>query len=125
MFSKEVTRDNGTQVTVTAQSEAELEAAVASAKSIKSATYPNINVPVEKGKDLIDVDEALNVNLVDGRGAHNSPNDAVNEDGSLAGDPAVASPGAGEAPRKAAGTGEPIGKPTISEPKSEASKSED
>lgn len=116
MFSEEVERKNGTKVTVSAKTEEELAAAVASMQSLEAATYPNINVPVEKGKDLVEVDDALNVKLADGRGAHNSPNDAVNEDGSLAGDPKVASPGAGEAPMKAADSGAPVGEPTIPEP---------
>jgi len=119
MFSEEVTRKDGSKVTVSAKTEEELKQAVEGQKNMVPATYPNINVPVAKGHDLIDVDEALNVNLVNGTGAHNSPNDAVKEDGSLEGDPKVASPGAGEAPLKAAGSGEPVGEPTIAEPKSE------
>lgn len=116
MYSEEVERKDGSKVTVTAQNKEDLSKAVEAQKGMTPATYPNINVPVEKGKDLVEVDEALNVNLVDGRGAHNSPNDAVNEDGSLAGDPKVASPGAGESPLKAADSGAPVGDPTIPEP---------
>lgn len=121
MFSEEVTRKDGSKVTVSAKTEDELKQAVKVQEGMVPATYPNINVPVAKGHDLIDVDEALNVKLVDGTGAHNSPNDAVNEDGSLEGDPTVASPGAGEAPSKAAGSGEPVGEPTIAEPESKES----
>lgn len=116
MFSTEITRDNGSKVIVTTTNKQDLKTAVEQAKSVKPATYPNINVPVAKGHDLVEVDEALNVNLVDGTGAHNSPNDAVKADGSLEGDPKVASPGAGEAPKKEADTGKPVGEPTIPGP---------
>lgn len=119
MFSEEVTRKDGSKTTVSAHSKEDLNEAVKNVKGMEAPTYPNINVPVAKGKDLLEVDDALNVHLADGRGAHNSPNDAVREDGSLSGDPKVASPGAGEAPLKAAGSGTPIGDAPIEQPAEE------
>lgn len=120
MESKEVTRKDGTTVRVYASDKDALDKAVKETESLETVTYPNINVPVAKGHDLLEVDESLNTKLVDGTGAHNSPRDAVRDDGSLEGDPKVASPGAGEAPEKAVGTGAPVGDPTIDEPKEES-----
>jgi hypothetical protein len=123
MFQETFTDDKGVEHTVFADSQENLDKAVADKKDLKGATYPNINVPLPKGHDLIQVGEDLSVTTVDGTGAHNSPRDAVRDDGSLEGDPAVASPGAGEAPLKVAGTGEPVGDPTIAMPKEDTSKS--
>lgn len=117
MFSQTVKHPDGTMRQVTAKTEDELKKAVADVKKLKPATYPNINVPVEKGHDLVEVDDAMNVNLVDGTGAHNSPRDAIRDGGKLEGDKDVASPGAGEAPRREANTGNPVGDPTVQEPK--------
>jgi hypothetical protein len=121
MFSETFTDDRGQEKTVFASSEADLKEAVKNAKEVKPATYPNINVPVKKGHDLVEVDEALNTELVDGTGAHNSPRDAVRDDGSFEGDPEVVAPGLDEAPLKEAGTGEPVGDPAVKADETEKS----
>jgi len=113
MFTDTFTDENGQEKTVIADSQENLDKAVADAKAVKPATYPNINVPVAKGHDLVEVDEALNVNLVDGTGAHNSPENAINDDGSQNGDPDVVASGLDEAPLKEASTGKPVGKPAV------------
>lgn len=77
MFSENVKLEDGTTKRVTAGSEEDLKAAVKVAKEQKAPVYPNINHPVQKGHDLVAVDEDVNHVLVDGTGAHNSPNDAV------------------------------------------------
>jgi hypothetical protein len=85
MFSKVVKDQNGTEKTVIAQSEEELNDAAKAVESGQKPTYPNINVPVRKGHDLIETQEDLSSKLVDGTGAHNSPRDAVRDDGSIEG----------------------------------------
>lgn len=78
MFSEDVTTKNGTTKHVVADTKEDLAAAVKVAKGEEAPVYPNINHPVQKGHDLVAVDGDINKVLVDGTGAHNSPNDAVN-----------------------------------------------
>lgn len=66
-------------------------------------TYPNINVPVKKGHDLVEVQPDFSVKLVDGTGAHNSPRDAVRDDGSVEGNPDVDVAGMDEPAEKTQG----------------------
>lgn len=90
MPEKTVTSGAGVEKRVVADNQADLDAAV---QAVEAETQPvgvDINVPVKKGHDLVDVDEtSQTVGLSDGTGAHNSPRDAVNDDGSLEGDPEV------------------------------------
>ncbi len=69
-------KDGGTK-TVIADSEADLKEAVKVAGADSAPVYPNINHPVQKGHDLVATGSDLSKVLVDGTGAHNSPNDAV------------------------------------------------
>lgn len=78
MFSEDVKTKDGGVKHVVASSEEELKEAVRVAKGDAAPVYPNINHPVQKGHDLVAVDADVNKVLVDGTGAHNSPNDAVN-----------------------------------------------
>jgi len=84
-FSETVTTKDGTQKTVTADTKENLKEAVKVAKNESAPTYPNINKPVAKGHDKVDVQDDLSVQLKDGTGAHNSPHDAINADGSTEG----------------------------------------
>lgn len=86
MFQEEVTNKDGTKKTVVAGSQKELDEAVKAAKNESAPVYPNINHPVQKGHDLFVVDEDVNKVLVNGEGAHNSPLDAIDEDGNERGD---------------------------------------
>jgi len=125
MFSKTFTTEDGQVKTVYADSEDALATAVDGVKAVKAPTYPNINVPLPKGKDLLQVNEDFSVDVADGTGAHNSPRDAVRDDGSLEGNPEVASPGAGEHALKVAGTGEGVGEVPVAEPKESKADSEE
>lgn len=107
MFSQEVTDKDGNKRNVIGADEAEVKDTAKAVSNQTAATYPNINKPVKKGHDLIDVDGALNVNLVDGTGAHNSPRDAIRDDGTVEGDPKVPLSSEDEPDRLKAGTGEP------------------
>jgi hypothetical protein len=78
MFSKDVKTQSGTTKRVVAGSKEDLNDAVKVAEGESTPVYPNINHPVQKGHDLVAVDADVNKVLVDGTGAHNSPNDAVN-----------------------------------------------
>lgn len=78
MFSEDVKNKDGNVKHVVAGSKEELAEAVKVAKGEQAPVYPNINHPVQKGHDLVAVDGDVNKVLVDGTGAHNSPNDAVN-----------------------------------------------
>lgn len=91
--SETVTTQDGVQKTVIAENETELRAAVKQAKADKAPVYPNINHPVQKGHDLVAVDEDVNKVLVDGEGAHNSPYNAVDDSGDESGDPDVTAAG--------------------------------
>jgi len=77
-FTDEVIAKDGTVKHIWADSKEDLKAAVKEAKSDEAPVYPNINHPVQKGHDLVAIDGDVNKVLVDGTGAHNSPNDAVN-----------------------------------------------
>lgn len=87
MHEETVTSGAGVEKRVVASTEQELAEAV---KAVKAETQPvgvDINVPVAKGHDLVNVDEtSQTVGLSDGTGAHNSPRNAVRDDGSLEGD---------------------------------------
>src|SRR3954467_5104503 len=87
MFEETVTSGAGVEKRVVASTQEELDQAV---KAVKAETQPvgvDINVPVKKGHDLVNVDEtSQTVGLSDGTGAHNSPRNAVRDDGSVEGD---------------------------------------
>lgn len=90
MFEETVVSGAGVEKRVVASTKAELDAAVSAVKKETNPVAIDINVPVAKGHDLVDVDETgQTVGLRNGAGAHNSPLDAVNEDGSRNGDPSV------------------------------------
>jgi hypothetical protein len=76
-MEKVFTDDSGRERRVVAPTQEELDEAVKSVKGMSKPTYPNINVPVAKGHDLVEVQDDLSMKLVDGTGAHNSPNNAV------------------------------------------------
>jgi hypothetical protein len=76
-LSKQVELEDGTFKTVYAENEADLKAGIESVKADTAPVYPNINHPVQKGHDLVALSGELDKVLVDGTGAHNSPNDAV------------------------------------------------
>lgn len=84
-FSETVTTKDGFQKTVFADSKEDLADAVKVAKGETQPVYPNINKPVQKGHDKVDVQGDLSVKLKDGTGAHNSPRDAVRDDGKAEG----------------------------------------
>lgn len=88
-FTKTVTTKDGVEKNIVADSQEDLDAAVKAAKSETSPTYPNIDRPVKKGHDLVNVEEDGSVELVDGTGEHNSPREAVRDDGSPEGDTLV------------------------------------
>jgi hypothetical protein len=77
MVSENVTTKDGHLKTVYAEDDKALAEAVKQAKEDSAPVYPNINHPVAKGHDLVAVDGDVNKVLVDGTGAHNSPNNAV------------------------------------------------
>lgn len=81
MFSKEVTDKDGQKHTVFASTEDQLVQAASNVEGASKPTYPNINHPVAKGHDLVETQDDMSTKLVDGTGAHNSPNDAVQSDG--------------------------------------------
>lgn len=89
MFEETVQTQDGHTKRVVASDKKELAEAVKAVKAEKVSTPFDINVPVRKGFDLLDVDEALVVEPADGRGAHNSPRSAVRDDGTVEGDPEV------------------------------------
>lgn len=89
-FQEQVTSPSGQVKTVVADSKDELDAAVKAVKNEKVPVTVDINLPVRKGHDLLVVEEdGVTQGLTDGRGAHNSPRNAIEDDGSLAGDPDV------------------------------------
>lgn len=112
MHQETVTNKDGVEKRVFANDKKDLAEAVSELKGQTAPTYPNINVPVEKGKDLVDVSENMSVNLVDGRGAHNSPRDARNDNGDIEGEAEVPMIGAEEKPFKQANTAEPVDSPS-------------
>lgn len=90
MFEETVTTKAGTQKRVVAGSEEELRDAVEAAKNERAPRTVDINVPVRKGHDLLTVEaDGVTQGLADGTGAHNSPRDAVRDDGTVEGDPDV------------------------------------
>lgn len=107
MFEEDVKDKDGNVKHVVASSQEELDDAAKVASGQTTPVHPNINVPVQKGYDLTEVQEDASVKLVDGRGAHNSPNDAVDADGNKAGDPDVPVVALEEAPYLAV-DGEPV-----------------
>jgi hypothetical protein len=96
MPQKEVETKDGNKKLVVADSQADLDEAVKVAQKDAAPVYPNINHPVAKGHDLVAVGSDVSKVLVDGTGAHNSPMDAVNADGSENGDPSVRAAGMDE-----------------------------
>jgi len=122
MVSKVVKDAQGNEHTIIAQSDEELDQAVKDFKAVKAPVYPNINVPVQKGHDLVEVDEALNKTLVNGEGAHNSPENAIDDNGQQTGDPNVVASGLDEAPFKEVNTGNPVGEPMVAPDKADKPK---
>jgi len=98
--SKQVTRKNGTVTNVSASTQEELDDAVKTIENETAPVYPNINHPVQKGHDLVALDGELNKVLINGEGAHNSPYDAIDEDGNESGDPKIQAAGIEEAAYK-------------------------
>ncbi len=97
-----VTRKDGSTVNVVVpdgdkKAVTEAENAV---KNTEAPVYPNINHPVAKGHDLVAVGPDASKVLVDGSGAHNSPMNAVEADGTENGDPKVTASGMDEAAYK-------------------------
>jgi hypothetical protein len=85
-FTETVTTENGAEKKVVASSQAELDEAVKAAKAEKAPTFVDINVPLQKGHDLLRVEgDAVTQGATDGTGAHNSPNQAIKADGSVEG----------------------------------------
>lgn len=95
-FSEDVKLKNGGTKHVVADSEADLKEAVKLAGSEEAPVYPNINRPVQKGHDLVATGSDLSKVLVDGEGAHNSPYNAIDDDGKETGDPKVEASGLDE-----------------------------
>ena len=97
-----VTRKDGSTVNVVVPDgdKSAVAEAEKAAKNTEAPVYPNINHPVAKGHDLVAVGPDASKVLVDGTGAHNSPQDAVNADGSENGDPSVKAAGLEEAAYK-------------------------
>ena len=89
MVEKTVTDASGQTRRVVAEDDKALNEIAAQVEKQHVANYPDINVPVRKGHDLLAVDADANLVLADGTGAHNSPRDAVRDDGSVEGDPNV------------------------------------
>lgn len=77
---KVVTDAQGVQHTVVGSSDdkSAFNDAVKAVENDGAPVYPNINHPVEKGHDLVARGGDMSAVLVDGTGAHNSPNNAVN-----------------------------------------------
>lgn len=87
MHEETVVTPNGTSKRVIAANKEDLAEAVSAAKNESVVVSPDINVPVKKGHDLLAVEsDGVTVGLADGSGAHNSPRDAVRDDGSIEGD---------------------------------------
>lgn len=93
---KDVKTQDGNTKRVVADNDADLKEAVKVAEQDGAPVYPNINHPVAKGHDLVAVGPDASKVLVDGTGAHNSPENAVNADGSENGDPKVTAAGLNE-----------------------------
>lgn len=89
MPNKTVTTKSGVEKNIIANTQEELDEAVKVATGEESPTYPNIDVPVAKGHDLVEVQGDLSKELIDGTGAHNSPRNAVKDDGSAEGNSTV------------------------------------
>lgn len=80
MHEATVTTPNGVEKRVVAASKADLDEAVKAAKNESVVVSPDINVPVQKGHDLLLVaSDGVTVGLTDGSGVHNSPRDAVGD----------------------------------------------
>lgn len=87
--SERVELKNGQTKTIFADNKEDLAEAVKVAKDEEAPVYPNINRPVQKGHDQVAVGPDVSKVLVDGEGAHNSPWDAIDEDGNERGDDEV------------------------------------
>ena len=92
-FTKVVKNKDGNNVTVIGTDEKEFNEAVKSVQNDAAPVYPNINHPVQKGHDLVAVGSDVSKVLVDGEGAHNSPNDAIDENGKESGDKNITAAG--------------------------------
>lgn len=106
--SKQVERPDGTRVTVIADDvdgKNALSDAVKQAESTEAPVYPNINHPVQKGHDQVAVGPDVSKVLVDGEGAHNSPYNAIDDNGKETGDPDVKAVGLDEPAYKSVPTG--------------------
>lgn len=85
MAEQTVTAKDGTQRRVIAPDEADLKDAVKSVEDYQDAPAFDINVPVMKGHDLLNPVLGSDKPALDGTGAHNSPRDAIRDDGSVEG----------------------------------------
>lgn len=92
-FSQTVDLKNGGKKNVVAASEEDLKEAVKQAGGEEAPKYPNINRPVQKGHDLVQIEDDMSKTYVNGEGAHNSPNNAIDEDGKEEGDSRVKASG--------------------------------
>lgn len=99
METEQVKRKDGTTVNVVASKE-DMAAAKKAVSGESAPVYPNINHPVAKGHDLAATGADASTVLVDGEGAHNSPLNAVNPDGSENGSKDVKAAGLNEAAYK-------------------------
>lgn len=96
MAQEIVKTQNGTNKTVIADNDADLKDAVKVAKSEGAPVYPNINHPVQKGHDQVAVGPDVSKVLVDGEGAHNSPYNAIDDNGNETGNKDVRAAGLDE-----------------------------
>lgn len=93
MPQENVKLKNGGTKLVIASDDADLKEAVKVARGEEAPVYPNINHPVQKGHDLVAVGPDVSKVLVDGEGAHNSPYNAIDDNGKETGDPDVQAAG--------------------------------
>lgn len=85
MAEQTITAQDGTKRRVVADNEADLNDAVKEVQDQKESATFDINVPVMKGHDLLNPVLGTTEAALDGTGAHNSPRDAIRDDGSVEG----------------------------------------
>jgi hypothetical protein len=113
MLSEQVETKAGQTVTVYADTKEDLDEAVKVKKGDAAPVYPNINHPVQKGHDMVAVGSDVSKVLVDGEGAHNSPYDAIDENGKERGDKNVTAAGLEEPAYKSI----PVASSTVADPR--------
>lgn len=87
MFTTTVTDKDGNQRQVVSDNKEDLQTGVDAVKSQSQAPVFDINVPVKKGFDLLDA--SSETGATDGTGVHNSPRDAVRDNGKMEGNDAI------------------------------------